>query len=230
METKKKILVVDDEPDLLRGLRYNFEFEGYLVDSAADGIEGLEMIQNNKYDLIILDVMMPRMNGLEVCKKARQSGYKSPIILLTAKSEEMDKVVGLELGADDYITKPFSLRELLARVKAILRRSSITEEQINEKIEVGRLKVNLKTYEAFSDNKPVKMSAREIEVLSYLYRYKGESVDRFDIMNDVWETNSDVTTRTIDNFIVRLRQKIELDPSHPKHILTIHGKGYKLNP
>ena len=230
METKKKILVVDDEPDLLRGLRYNFEFEGYLVDSAADGIEGLEMIQNNKYDLIILDVMMPRMNGLEVCKKARQSGYKSPIILLTAKGEEMDKVVGLELGADDYITKPFSLRELLARVKAILRRSSITEEQINEKIEVGRLKVNLKTYEAFSDNKPVKMSAREIEVLSYLYRYKGESVDRFDIMNDVWETNSDVTTRTIDNFIVRLRQKIELDPSHPKHILTIHGKGYKLNP
>ena len=230
METKKKILVVDDEPDLLRGLRYNFEFEGYLVDSAADGIEGLEMIQNNKYDLIILDVMMPRMNGLEVCKKARQSGYKSPIILLTAKGEEMDKVVGLELGADDYITKPFSLRELLARVKAILRRSSITEEQINEKIEVGRLKVDLKTYEAFSDNKPVKMSAREIEVLSYLYRYKGESVDRFDIMNDVWETNSDVTTRTIDNFIVRLRQKIELDPSHPKHILTIHGKGYKLNP
>ena len=230
METKKKILVVDDEPDLLRGLRYNFEFEGYWVDSAADGIEGLEMIQNNKYDLIILDVMMPRMNGLEVCKKARQSGYKSPIILLTAKGEEMDKVVGLELGADDYITKPFSLRELLARVKAILRRSSITEEQINEEIEVGRLKVNLKTYEAFSDNKPVKMSAREIEVLSYLYRYKGESVDRFDIMNDVWETNSDVTTRTIDNFIVRLRQKIELDPSHPKHILTIHGKGYKLNP
>ncbi len=230
METKKKILVVDDEPDLLRGLRYNFEFEGYLVDSAADGIEGLEMIQNNKYDLIILDVMMPRMNGLEVCKKARQIGYKSPIILLTAKGEEMDKVVGLELGADDYITKPFSLRELLARVKAILRRSSIMEEQINEKIEIGRLKVDLKTYEAFSDNEPVKMSAREIEVLSYLYRYKGESVDRFDIMNDVWETNSDVTTRTIDNFIVRLRQKIELNPSHPKHILTIHGKGYKLNP
>ena len=230
MDVVKKILVVDDEPDLLRGLIHNLKFEGYSVDAGDDGNIALKKILENKYDLIILDIMMPGMSGFEVCKNARQQGITTPIILLTAKGEEIDKVLGLELGADDYITKPFSLRELLARIKAVLRRTSTFSEEIIDEIKIGLLKVNLKTYEATSNNKEVKMSSKEIEILNFLYSHKGESVDRFDIISNVWEPNSEVTTRTIDNFIVKLRQKIEQNPSNPKHIITIHGKGYKINP
>ena len=230
MDVVKKILVVDDEPDLLRGLIHNLKFEGYSVDAGEDGNIALKKILENKYDLIILDIMMPGMSGFEVCKNARQQGTTTPIILLTAKGEEIDKVLGLELGADDYITKPFSLRELLARVKAVLRRTSTFSEAILDEIKIGLLKVNLKTYEATSNNKVVKMSSKEIDILNFLYSHKGESVDRFDIISNVWEPNSEVTTRTIDNFIVKLRQKIEQNPSNPKHIITIHGKGYKINP
>jgi len=230
MDVVKKILVVDDEPDLLRGLIHNLRFEGYSVDAGEDGNIALKKILENKYDLIILDIMMPGMSGFEVCKNARQQGTTTPIILLTAKGEEIDKVLGLELGADDYITKPFSLRELLARVKAVLRRTSTFSEAILDEIKIGLLKVNLKTYEATTNNKVVKMSSKEIDILDFLYSHKGESVDRYDIISNVWEPNSEVTTRTIDNFIVKLRQKIEQNPSNPKHILTIHGKGYKINP
>ena len=230
MDVVKKILVVDDEPDLLRGLIHNLKFEGYSVDAGEDGNIALKKILENKYDLIILDIMMPGMSGFEVCKNARQQGTTTPIILLTAKGEEIDKVLGLELGADDYITKPFSLRELLARVKAVLRRTSTFSEAILDEIKIGLLKVNLKTHEATTNNKVVKMSSKEIDILDFLYSHKGESVDRYDIISNVWEPNSEVTTRTIDNFIVKLRQKIEQNPSNPKHILTIHGKGYKINP
>jgi two-component system response regulator VicR len=230
MDQVKKILVVDDEPDLLRGLIHNLKFEGYSVDAADDGNIALKKILENKYDLIILDIMMPGMSGFDVCKNARQQGIITPIILLTAKGEEIDKVLGLELGADDYITKPFSLRELLARIKAVLRRTSTFSEEILDEIKIGLLNVNLKTYEATTNNKVVKMSSKEIDILNFLYSHKGESVDRYDIISNVWEPNSEVTTRTIDNFIVKLRQKIEQNPSNPKHIITIHGKGYKINP
>lgn len=228
METVNKILVVDDEPEMIRGLKFNLEFEGYLVDTAENGIDGLEKLLGNKYDLVILDVMIPGMSGFDVCRTARHKGISTPIILLTAKGEEIDKVLGLELGADDYITKPFSLRELLARVKAVLRRTSSIPETVSGKIVVGNLSVDLKTFEATSNGQPIKMSSREIEILNFLFQNKEQMVDRFDIISSLWETECDVTTRTIDNFIVKLRQKIEADPSNPKHIITIHGKGYKL--
>lgn len=225
----KKILLVDDEPEMIRGLKYNLEFDGYLVDTAGDGVEGLQKILSHNYDLILLDVMMPGKSGFDVCRECRNNNIETPVILLTAKGEEIDKVLGLELGADDYITKPFSLRELLARIKAVLRRTGSNTNSPSAEIKVGQLLVDLKTFEASSRGRAVKMSSREIEVLEFLYKHKNQSVDRFEIMSTLWETNSDVTTRTIDNYIVKLRQKIEENPSNPKYIVTIHGKGYKLN-
>ncbi len=229
MSKGKKILIVDDEPDMVLGLKYNLEFDGYQIDIAVNGNEGSEKITNNNYDLVILDVMMPGKSGFDVCKEIRDKKIKTPIILLTAKGEEIDKVLGLELGADDYITKPFSLRELLARIKAVLRRTEDLQDIQTHEIQVGQLIVDLRTFEAQTGGKAVKMSSREIEVLEFLFQRRNQSVDRFNIMSSLWETDSDVTTRTIDNYIVKLRQKIEPDPSCPKHIVTIHGKGYKLN-
>lgn len=226
----KKILVVEDEAPMLHGLKDNLEFEGYEVDTASDGETGLNKILTNKYNLIVLDVMLPRVSGFDICRKARSEGISVPIILLTAKGEEIDKVLGLELGADDYITKPFSLRELLARIKAILRRSSSDEKDssVNEIVMIGNLKVNFKNYEGTIDDKPVKMTHKEFEILSYLYKNANKTVHRDDIMSNVWDIDYDITTRTVDNFILKLRQKIEIDPNNPKIIHTIHGIGYKL--
>jgi len=210
MEAVKKILIVDDEPDMLRGLKYNLEFEGYSIDTAENGTAGFEKINRNNYDLIILDVMMPGMSGFDICRNIRQKKILTPVILLTAKGEEIDKVLGLELGADDYITKPFSLRELLARVKAVLRRThTITSDAFSE-IKIGKLVVDLKTFEASSDKQSVKMSSREIDILKFLFQRKEQIVDRYDIMSSLWETDSDVTTRTIDNYIVKLIKNIFL--------------------
>ncbi len=229
MSSEKRILIVDDEPEMVRGLKFNLEFDGYIIDTASNGIEGFEKIRSNNYNLIILDVMMPGMSGFDLCKECRNKKIHTPIILLTAKGEEIDKVLGLELGADDYITKPFSLRELLARIKAVLRRTDDFNNSSSYEIQIGQLNVDLRTFEASSGGQLIKMSSREIEVLEFLYQNKNQPVDRFDIMSSLWETDSEVTTRTIDNYIVKLRQKIEDDPSNPKHIVTIHGKGYKLN-
>jgi len=225
-----KILIVEDEAPMLQGLKDNLEFEGYEVDTASDGETGLSKILSNSYSLIILDVMLPRISGFDICKRARKEGIGVPIILLTAKGEEIDKVLGLELGADDYITKPFSLRELLARIKAILRRSGSdpVENQTGEIITIGNLKVNFKNYEASIGEKSVKMTHKEFEILNYLYKHANKTVHRDDIMSNVWEIDYDVTTRTVDNFILKLRQKIESDPNNPKIIHTIHGIGYKL--
>ena len=225
----KKILIVEDESNMLRGLQDNLEFEGYEVDLAEEGKTGLEKIQKNKYDLILLDVMLPHISGFDICKTVRKEGIYTPIILLTAKGEEIDKVRGLELGADDYITKPFSLRELIARIKAVLRRTeSAQPDNANDECTIGKLYVNFRTYEATSEDQPVKMSAKEVEILKYLCNHKNQAVDRYDIMNEVWGVNNEITTRTVDNFILKLRQKIEADPNNPKKILTIHGVGYKL--
>ena len=225
-----RILIVEDEAAMLQGLKDNLEFEGYLVDTAPEGKLGLEKILNNPYELVLLDVMLPNISGFDICKKARKEGISTPIILLTAKGEEIDKVLGLELGADDYITKPFSLRELLARIKAILRRS-ITENHLKENIDdliIGNMTVNFKIYEALVNGAPVKMTHKEFEILHYLYNNANKTVHRDDIMSSVWEIDYEVTTRTVDNFILKLRQKIETDPNHPKIILTVHGIGYKL--
>jgi DNA-binding response OmpR family regulator len=225
-ERAMRILIIEDEPKMLMGLKDNLEYEGYEVDSADNGEDGLKKILENKFDLILLDVMLPKLSGFDVCKKAREQKITTPIILLTAKGEEIDKVVGLELGADDYVTKPFSLRELLARIKAILRR---TEKPIDESvvIKIGRIEINFASYNAVEDGLSVQMSHKEFELLKYLYVNSNKTVSRDDLLKNVWE-DIYTTSRTIDNFIVKLRQKIETDSNNPKIIITVHGIGYKL--
>ena len=222
----QKILVVEDEPNMRMGLKDNLEFEGYEVSTASNGDDGLSALIENTFDLIILDVMMPKISGFDVCKRAREKGIKTPIILLTSKGEEIDKIVGLELGADDYIAKPFSLRELLARIKAVLRRTerSIT---INSTQKIGKLELNFSTYNAFENGLGVQMSHKEFELLKYLCDHKNQTVSRDDLLKNVWQQEA-TTTRTIDNFIVKLRQKIEINANDPKIIITVHGIGYKL--
>ncbi len=221
-----RILIIEDEPSMRMGLIDNLEFEGYETDSADDGVAGLEKINNGKYDLIILDVMLPRLSGFDVCKKVREAKNKTPIILLTAKGEEIDKVVGLEIGADDYITKPFSLRELIARIKAVLRRSGELDNNLDS-ILIGKLELHFKTFNAFENGTEIQMSHREFELLEYLWNHRNQTVSRDSLLKYVWKQEA-TTTRTVDNFILRLRQKIEADPDHPKIILTVHGIGYKL--
>jgi DNA-binding response OmpR family regulator len=223
---RRKILIVEDEPNMSRGLRDNLEFEGYDVDIAGDGVTGLNRILTQHYDLILLDVMMPEMSGFDVCKKAREKGVDSPIIVLTAKSEEIDKVLGLELGADDYMTKPFSVRELLARIKAILRRRSNPTEK--EAVRIGKLSVNFNAFTAEDPAGSVRMSHKEYSILKYLVERKNEIISRNELLEKVWGYDESPTTRTVDNFIVKLRHKIEDDPNSPKIILTVHGTGYKL--
>ena len=224
-----KILICEDEPSMRMGLKDNLEFESYEVDTAEDGETGLNKILENQYDLIILDVMMPKMSGFDICKAARKNGITTPIILLTAKGEEIDKVLGLELGADDYVTKPFSLRELLARIKAILRRGELNTKSVEDKdIQIGNLLVNFGTYQARVKNKEVQMSHKEFEILHYLWKKKNATVSRDELLTEVWGFEETPTTRTVDNFILKLRQKIEKDSNHPQNILTVHGVGYKL--
>jgi DNA-binding response OmpR family regulator len=224
---KRKILIVEDEPNMSRGLKDNLEFEGYEVEIANNGAVGLQMILTNSYALIVMDVMMPEMSGLDVCKKVRERGMATPIILLTAKSEEIDKVLGLELGADDYITKPFSLRELLARIKAVLRRNVDVAKDIDQ-AKIGRLTLNFAAYTAEDANGTVKMSHKEYAILKYLYHRRNEIISRNDLLENVWGYEESPTTRTVDNFIVKLRHKVEDDPNNPKLILTVHGTGYTL--
>jgi len=224
-----KVLIIEDEPNMLDGLKDNFEFEGYEVHTASDGHAGLSFLMANTFDLAILDVMLPLMNGFDVCKQARKCGIKTPVIFLTAKAEEMDKVRGLELGADDYVTKPFSLRELLARAKSILRRTALNSEEkaSSDFIQIGKLSVNFSSIEAFTENEPVKISYKEFELLQFLYNNSNRVLHRDEILDKVWGLDNSVNTRTLDNFIVRLRQKIETNPEQPKIIITVHGAGYK---
>ena len=226
----KKILIIEDELNMVNGLKDNLEFDGYEVEIAMEGGSGLERILGNKYDLILLDIMLPQISGFDICKAVRKEGINTPIVLLTAKGEEIDKVLGLELGADDYITKPFSLRELLARIKAILRRvQNENEEGLEpEFISIGNIKVNFKNYLAFEGTNEIKMSYKEFGILHYLYLNAGKIIQRDDLMSDVWGIEYDISTRTVDNFILKLRQKIEVDPNNPKIILTVHGIGYKM--
>jgi DNA-binding response OmpR family regulator len=226
----KKILIVEDELNMIKGLKDNLEFEGYKVDTAMEGRSGLQKILQSGYDLILLDIMLPEVSGFDICRTVRREGVNTPIILLTAKGEEIDKVLGLELGADDYITKPFSLRELLARIKAILRRSPTGKEENAESefINIGNIKVNFKNYMAFEGTSEIKMSYKEFEVLHYLYKNAGKIIRRDDLISGVWSIDYDINTRTVDNFILKLRQKIEADSNNPKIILTVHGMGYKM--
>jgi len=226
----KKILIIEDELNMVNGLKDNLEFEGYEVETAMEGNSGLQKILQERYDLVLLDVMLPGVSGFDICKTARKEGVNTPVILLTAKGEEIDKVLGLELGADDYITKPFSLRELLARIKAILRRTPSVNDGSAEAefVNIGNIRVNFISYQALEGTSEIKMSYKEFEVLHYLFKNKGKTIDRDTLMSSVWSIDYDITTRTVDNFILKLRQKIETDPNNPKIIITVHGVGYKL--
>jgi DNA-binding response OmpR family regulator len=225
----QRILIVEDEKAMLMGLKDNLEIEGYTIDTADEGQTGLEKLLNNQYDLVLLDVMLPHISGFDICKRARKEGITTPIILLTAKGEEIDKVLGLELGADDYMTKPFSLRELFARIKAVLRRAVPGEAVVSEdEVKIGELKVSFPNYEAFHGTLPVKMSHKEFEFLHYLWTNKNKVVSRDDLLDNVWGTDYIPSSRTVDNFVLKLRQKIETDPNNPKIILTVHGVGYKM--
>ena len=223
-----RILIVEDEPDMLKGLQENLEFEGYQVDTAQEGTTGLRKILDESYSAVLLDVMLPGLSGFDVCRQAREKGITIPIIMLTARGEEIDKVLGLELGADDYITKPFGLRELLARVKAALRRSEGGSSSSAERVTIGSFEVDFAAYTANRSGTPLTMTTREIDVLRYLWQHRNKTVSREDLLKAVWLYDDSVSSRTVDNFIMRLRQKIEDDPSRPAVILTIHGIGYKL--
>ncbi|HKS95674.1 MAG TPA: response regulator transcription factor [Terriglobia bacterium] len=221
-----KILIVEDEPNMVAGLRDNFEYEGYDVLTARDGVEGLARALNEAPDLVVLDVMMPRMSGLDVCKQLRAKRPGLPIIMLTARGQEVDKVVGLELGADDYVTKPFSIRELLARIKAVLRRTQAAP-QTAESCTFGDTEVNFRTHRVVRAGRPVEVTAKEFELLKYFLGHPGEALSRDHLLKEVWGYDSYPTTRTVDAHVVRLRQKLEPRPEEPQFILTIHSVGYK---
>src|SRR5216117_1092653 len=221
-----RILIVEDEPAMVAGLRDNFEYEGYDVITAEDGVAGLERALADDPDLVVLDVMMPRMSGLDVCKQLKAKRPSIPIIMLTARGQEIDKVVGLELGADDYVTKPFSIRELLARVRAILRRTEGAKKRL-ARYRFADVELDFETYRAKKGDEPLDLSPREFELLRYLIERKGETVSREKLLEDVWGYESYPSTRTVDTHIAKLRAKIGDSGSEPRHILTIHGMGYK---
>lgn len=225
-----RILIVEDEVELANGLKDNFEFDGDQVVCAHDGEEGLRLAREGNVDLIVLDVMLPRKSGFDVCRQLRAEGFGQPVIMLTARSEEVDKILGLELGADDYMTKPFSVRELLARVRALLRRCAPRESGEDTTFTIGKLTVDLEHYTASDPDGEVKMTHREFELLRFFRRNATKTIDRDDLLQEVWGYTSLPTTRTVDNFIARLRKKIEEDPANPRHLLTVHGTGYKYVP
>jgi DNA-binding response OmpR family regulator len=221
-----KILVVEDEPNMVAGLRDNFEFEGYEVITARDGVEGLHQALEESPDLVVLDVMMPRLSGLEVCRQLRAKRPSIPIIMLTARGQEVDKVVGLELGADDYVTKPFSIRELLARVKAILRRTA-TVPKNQDQHSFGEVEVDLQRRRVLRSGKALDISSTEFELLKYFICHSGEALSRDRLLEEVWGYENYPSTRTVDTHLVRLRQKLEPDPEQPQYFLTVHGTGYR---
>ena len=222
----KNILIVEDEKDMVTGLKFNLEARDYAVRAAYDGETGYQKAVEEQPDLVILDLMLQKLNGYEVCKRLKKEIPDLPIIMLTAKSQEAEIVTGLELGADDYITKPFSVLELLARIKAVFRRVKSGSE-IPEMHRFGNLEINLKKYYARKKGKSLKLSPREYEILRCFIEREGEIVSRDQLLNQVWGYDSFPNTRTIDAHIAKLRHKIEDKPEEPKLIITIHGIGYK---
>lgn len=220
------ILIVEDDKAILKALRDDLEYEGYKVVTAMDGKEGLKLAQNSDFQIIILDILLPGLTGLEVCKKLRESGNNTPILMLTAaKTEEMDKVMGLELGADDYVTKPIGSRELVARVKAILRRTKKDEKELDSFV-FGDVSVNFASHNVSRKGKKIHLTALEFKLLKFLIDNKGKVVTRDDILRSAWD-DAIVSPRTIDPHIVHLRKKIEDNPKSPKYIISLRGVGYK---
>ena len=224
----KTILVIEDDVSILSGLKDNLEYEGYAVLTETNGEKGLHEALGKKPDLILLDIMLPGMNGYEVCRKVKKENPEMPVIMITARGSEMDKVSGLDIGADDYVTKPFSIPELMARIRAALRRIPDSPSDTGQ-YSFGKVKLDFIKLHAFRDNHELKLSSREFEIMKYLIRHEGEAVHRHDLLNEVWGYEVMPTTRTVDNFILDLRKKLEENPSEPKYILSIRGVGYRFN-
>ena len=222
----RKVLIVEDDQAMAVALRDGFTYEGYAVQVARDGATGLRMATEKGHDLVILDVMLPRMSGLDVCRQLRSAGNGTPIIMLTARGQEIDKVLGLKTGADDYVTKPFSFLELMARVEAVLRRASKATETV-ESAQFGDVEVNFKSFEASKGGRALDLSPREFKMLKYFVEHRGEVVTRDQLLDHVWGYEGLPLTRTVDMHIAKLRQKIEDTPSDPRHIITVHRVGYK---
>ena len=222
-----KILIVEDEEDLLKGLEINLKKEGYQVLKANRGELALNLAVKESPHLVILDVMLPGISGFDVCRELRAKGMDVPIIMLTAKSEEIDRVVGLEIGADDYVTKPFSLRELLARIRARLRHQSDHTDQGPARYRFGSIEIDFEKYRATRKGKSLDLTPKEYDILRLMIRCRGEVITRDRMLDKVWGYEVYPTTRTVDNHILKLRQKVEEDPSKPKYILSLYGEGYK---
>ena len=227
----KRILVVEDDPHIRLGLVEALDSEGYQVSESRDGAQALALITQQQPDLVILDVMLPRKSGYDVCRELRAAKNRVPILMLTAKGQETDKVVGLELGADDYVTKPFGVRELIARVHALLRRSQPGkpgDTPIPDTLRFGDVEIDTPALRGKRGQAPFDLTPRELAVLALLHRHAGDAVSRDRILNEVWGIDYLGTTRTLDQVIVKLRQKIEREPADPRHLLTVHGLGYRL--
>ena len=224
-----RILIVEDDPSIRLGLQRSLGFEGFTVDLAADGEQAIQRAFDKKPDLILLDLMLPKVNGFEVCKTVRKYDATIPIVILSAKGDEGDKVLGLELGADDYVTKPFSLRELVARVKAALRRRRVQSGEVDVFSE-GNLKIDFTAQSLMVDGEEQECTTREFNLLKYLIQNRGRVLSRDQILNQVWGFDYDGTPRTIDNFVNKLRQKLEKDVTNPSWIQTVRGTGYKFRP
>jgi two-component system alkaline phosphatase synthesis response regulator PhoP len=222
----KRILLVEDEPGLVLTLRDRLMREGYSVDASSDGESGLERAAGEAFDLVLLDVMLPRLNGLDVLRDLRQRGVETPVIMLTAKGQVVDKVVGLKLGADDYVTKPFEMVELLARIEAKLRRAPLAVHP-SEGYQFGDVRVDFRRAEVLKAGAPLDLSAREFQLLKYFIEHRGATLTREELLNEVWGYNAMPSTRTVDVHVAWLRQKIEPNPRHPQYVLTVHGMGYK---
>ncbi len=224
---EQRILLIEDEPGLVMTLTDRLVGEGYLVESCSDGESGLGQANGSTYDLILLDVMLPKKSGLDVCRQLRQSGIETPILMLTARSQVVDKVVGLQLGADDYLTKPFDMMELLARVGALLRRAPKAASNNPLSYRFGQVQVSFKSGEVTRDGNPIALSAREFHLLRYLIEHRGAVVSREELLTEVWGYEAMPETRTVDVHMAWLRQKLEPNPKHPEFILTLRGLGYK---
>jgi DNA-binding response OmpR family regulator len=222
-----RILVVEDDPSVLRGLADNLRFEGYEVLTAADGATALGLVRERQPDLVVLDLMLPKLSGYEVCRKVRDEGRATPILMLTARGDECDRVLGLDLGADDYVTKPFSVRELLARVRALLRRAQ-PARPLPDELRFGDVVIDFRRYEARKGGRALELTRKEFGVLRSLAARLGEVVTRDELLNEVWGYDKFPTTRTVDNHLASLRAKLEDDTTAPQHLQTVHGVGYKL--
>ncbi len=226
MSMPKTILLIEDEPGLRLTLTDRLQSEGYSVESTADGEHGYEQAAGSAYDLIILDVMLPRRNGFDLCRDLRQAGVVTPVLMLTAKDQTIDKVLGLKIGADDYMTKPFEMVELLARVEALLRRSGAAPNPAAAH-QFGQVRVDLRRTEVYRTGELVTLSAKEFQLLRYFLEHRGETLSREKLLQEVWGYTSTPHTRTVDVHIAWLRQKLEDDPRQPQWIVTVHGLGYK---